>query len=312
MLDLIHNLGDKTITSACEDPVQGGTANEVIMGVLGVATFITYVPMVWSVYEAKSSKGISLTSMLLVCVTNFASTVGVGLQNWQSVICCGQSKWSTVQCLEGLNPILLIGANVIGCVPVYVLCVIYFYSGESVDVESQESRSTFKSSLAPQNLLEDTTDVLYTQKRANWSLFLYTVWEVVVIALCVILLATEGTHSDAVKWYADSLNVLAGIAMAFSWIPQIYVTYKAKDVGNLSIVTILTQAPGAAVVCISMMIAGQQITAILQNAIAALCLSVLLVLCIKYKYFDKRGTKYEKVENTDSESGDDEINVAKD
>eukprot|EP01059_Diplonema_ambulator_P004648 TRINITY_DN1435_c4_g1_i1.p1 TRINITY_DN1435_c4_g1~~TRINITY_DN1435_c4_g1_i1.p1 ORF type:complete len:331 (+),score=77.73 TRINITY_DN1435_c4_g1_i1:52-993(+) len=309
-MSLMNHLGDVKITSACEDPETGGAANEIIMAVLGLGTFLSYVPMIISVAQEKSSKGISLTSMLLVCVTNFASTVGVGLQNWQSVICCTQSKWSTVQCLEGLNPIFLIAANIIGCIPIYVLCVVYLYlpGSDAPENESQGSRSSFHSSLVPQNLLEDKTDILYTQERANLSLVLYTIWMLIVIAICPLLLATEGTHSDAIKYYADAMNILAGITIAVSWIPQIYVTYKAKDVGNLSIATILVQAPGAALVCISMMIAGQAITSILQNAVATVCLAVLLVLCIKYEYVDKRlKMKYEAIET--DESDNEEINV---
>ena len=322
VMSLFENtmLQSTTITSKCEDP-DGNIANNVVMGVLGFMTFVTYIPMMWALYEAKTSRGVSLLMMFLVNITNYSNTIGVGLQNWQSMICCGQ-KWSTLTCVEGLNPFFLIAANIVGSLPVYYLLV-YYFNEPGVDADGDEEEGSQKSGVSAvtassyisQNLIAHDMDVSnVTKQHAVWSLVSFHIYVVITIAISTIFLWKTGLHSDEVKYYADVMNILSGVAMAFSWIPQIITTYKMKDVGSLSVLTVLLQAPGSAIVCVTMIINGQNFTSISPFAVSFICLSVLLVLCIKYEHIDKRKNKKKKDSDKKyddlPEDGEHEVNVA--
>ena len=293
-----------TITSKCENP-DGDTANNIIMGVLAVMTFVTFIPMMWSLYRSKTSRGVSLLMMFLINITNYSNTIGVGLQNWQSMICCRQS-WDTVTCMEGLNPFFLIAANIIGSIPVYYLLVYYFEESDisfERDLEHGSQKSDISaitdSTYISQNLIsrqDDSNPV--TKQRAVCSLIAFHVYVIVTVGLSAIFLWKSGVHSNEVTYYADVMNIASGVTMAISWIPQIITTFRMKDIGSLSMLTILLQGPGSAVVCVTMLLNGQNFTSIAPFAACFVCLSILLVLCIKYEYIDKR--KYKKQNDEES------------
>ena len=77
------------------------------------------------------------------------------------------------------------------------------------------------------------------------SLILLSVFIVGLASIAMV--ATEGSgpsHARTQTW-ADFLGTVAGTLAAIQYVPQIYFTWRLKDVKSLSIVTMIIQVPGA-------------------------------------------------------------------
>ena len=303
--------GTAPIDAMCSK--DGDLAGNIVMGVLGFGTFLSYVPAWYEVVSNRSSRGISVTSIFLLNFTNYATTLGVLLQNWVSLVCCDNGEFDTGECLAGINPIFLVGANVAGCIPLYILTLFFFdedgdedsspkaaASNSSTGLKKQDSRRasdddacsdvSATSSTFPQQLLDVPENRLarFTSKRqALGSFAVFVVIVGITSIVSAVLIAHTGYDSNYTQRYADASNIAAAIAMVLTWMPQILHTYRLKDVGSLSIITLAIQAPGAAGVCISLILDGQELSSIASNAVASVCLFFLVAQCIKYKYCSK-------------------------
>lgn len=64
-----------------------------------------------------------------------------------------------------------------------------------------------------------------------------------VVALTSLILVLR--HPDHTQRWADLLGTVSGLLAAVQYLPQIYFTWKIKDLKSLSVGTLLIQAPGA-------------------------------------------------------------------
>jgi uncharacterized protein with PQ loop repeat len=76
--------------------------------------------------------------------------------------------------------------------------------------------------------------------------------------------------------------------MCFMWAPQIYHTFKLKDVGSLSILTLMIQGPGSIAVVVTMILDKQTFFATLPFVASAICILTLLVECIYFELKNRR------------------------
>eukprot|EP01065_Artemidia_motanka_P007377 TRINITY_DN13665_c1_g2_i1.p1 TRINITY_DN13665_c1_g2~~TRINITY_DN13665_c1_g2_i1.p1 ORF type:complete len:388 (+),score=90.16 TRINITY_DN13665_c1_g2_i1:106-1164(+) len=288
-------LGDVQPNSSCAwDVMKLDVANDIIMGLLGVGTFASFIPMWFSIGLNRSSQGVSVTAILLLNITNWLSTLGVGLQNWQRFLCCPQ--WDAMPCCRSLLPTLVVAANVGGCIPILLLCVIFFdpcaddakplvhSSSRKTNLSGHSSRVSTAVSLitAPQQIVTGNPDYVQTKCQAALTFVFHMFLMAATCFIAGLLLHQYGVDSNAVSSYADACNIAAGVTQAVSWLPQIWHTYRSKDVGNLSLVTVLIQGPGAAAVGISLLTAGQQFTSVIQYVVTFILMVVLLVECLYY------------------------------
>ena len=101
------------------------------------------------------------------------------------------------------------------------------------------------------------------------------------------------------KW-ANTLGIISGLLAAIQYLPQIYYTYRLKDVKSLSIITMLIQVPGAFFFAFSLWLrVGSEGWSAWAVYIITACLqSILLVMAIVYY----------KRETATGESGDGTVN----
>eukprot|EP01062_Namystynia_karyoxenos_P078835 TRINITY_DN8182_c0_g1_i1.p1 TRINITY_DN8182_c0_g1~~TRINITY_DN8182_c0_g1_i1.p1 ORF type:complete len:376 (+),score=142.26 TRINITY_DN8182_c0_g1_i1:101-1129(+) len=292
-------VGDPQPDSSCDWHVLTfNAANDIVMSLLGIGTFVSFVPMWFAIGLAGSSRGVSVTAMLLLNVTNYMSTLGVTLQNWQRLLCCPQ--WNAEHCARSLIPVVLVAANVLGCLPILALCVVYFEpdpelagrdsaaSGERRSVVSRGSRASTAVSkstfAAPQQVANSGgLSMQVTTKGGAAACFVaQLLLMAVTCGIAALLLHKYGVKGDPVSTYADASNILAGVTQALSWVPQIGHTYRTRDIGNLSVVTVLLQAPGAAIVAVSLISDGQELTSVVQYVVTFICMTVLLFECLYF------------------------------
>ncbi|KXT04714.1 hypothetical protein AC579_612 [Pseudocercospora musae] len=71
----------------------------------------------------------------------------------------------------------------------------------------------------------------------------------VVAAISLVLILAHPEHTQT---WADILGTISGVLAAIQYVPQIYFTWKLKDLKSLSVMTLLIQAPGAFVFALSL------------------------------------------------------------
>ena len=280
--------------SGCDN--DSNLAGGIIMALLGVGTWISYLPTVYEIIALNSSKGISVGTMFLLNLTNYCNTLGLLLQNWKEVQCCNHGYDNAGDCMLGLNPVFLMGANILGCLPLYITTLWYWTppgqepEKKSIlrDDDASEASSISDVSYVSQNLL-DTPEFagVKTTFGAWMSLALFFFVAATLAGVSAILLIEYDEDSNNVQRYADGCNLFSAIFMGLTWLPQLIHTYRIKHKGSLSVVTLLLQAPGAAIVCVSLITDGQSLTSIASNCVAFLCLSALFFMAVKYTYFKK-------------------------
>lgn len=79
------------------------------------------------------------------------------------------------------------------------------------------------------------------------SVIFISVFIVTVISLVLLFKYPEHT-----QFWADILGTIAGVLAAIQYLPQIYYTWKLKDLKSLSMTTLIIQAPGAFLFALSL------------------------------------------------------------
>lgn len=70
--------------------------------------------------------------------------------------------------------------------------------------------------------------------------------------VAVVSLILVFKYPDHTQSWADILGTIAGVLAAIQYVPQIYYTWKLKDLKSLSMITLIIQAPGAFLFALSL------------------------------------------------------------
>jgi len=157
---------------------------------------------------------------------------------------------------------------------IFILVLIYF--------PNQEDES-------PKGLEAKIFGSISNKSRAFLSFYLYFVLNVIGIAIIGILfIIFFGSNSQIVVDYAFTLGIIASLANIVQWTPQIIKTFRDKNVGSLSIIMLLLQAPGSFLVVYFQAIEyHSNVSTWLTFLITGIQQSILLILCIYYEIQNK-------------------------
>ena len=101
-----------------------------------------------------------------------------------------------------------------------------------------------------------------------------------------------------VKLFGDSLNIISTISCIICLLPQIYKTYKEKKIGNVSILSLLFQAPGSLIVFIyQYCIVHAPISIGIPYLFGFILQVILLIECIYYTKYYRVPDNYELIVN---------------
>ena len=87
---------------------------------------------------------------------------------------------------------------------------------------------------------------------------------------------------------ADTLNVISAILSVCMWIPQIITTFKDKNEGSLSLISLGCHSSGCLLVIIFQILEKQAFSVILPYIIAFICESWLVLYCLYIKWKIKK------------------------
>jgi len=152
---------------------------------------------------------------------------------------------------------------------VLILCLMFFPHPKSMEEQKQQQKI----------------------KRIYYPLFVlyWIVWLCGGVTITVII-NNDFRRKDLIYTIVDTFFGVVGAAtVAAVWIPQIYITWKRKSVGSLSIIMLMLTAPGAYLTAVLLgYVYKNPVWVWIPVSIAAVCQTVLLALCIYYSRDDIR------------------------
>lgn len=241
---------------------------------------VSYIPQIWMIIARRSSEGVSVLTMWLSFVCACLTFVNAFMLDWDGIQCC---RYLTVgQIFQQLLPLeqLFVGPF---CLFFLFICIVYYFD------------------------MTPTNNVSTVRKRvdrlvARVMLVLNFVLLAALGASTFFFIEYVGPEKDSYTGYAYSLGLISSVVIGFVWLPQIYVTYKNKDTGALSIAMLLIQAPGnILVVCFQAILAGNNWTTWLPYVITAVEQLTLTAMWVWYKCIKPKRSAKIVAEDTESD-----------
>jgi len=91
--------------------------------------------------------------------------------------------------------------------------------------------------------------------------------------------------------YSYILGFISAIVVLIQFTPQIYITFKLKKSGSLSLIMLIIQTPGTWVWLVYLVVAGENWSTWLSTLVAAIQVTILLCQVLYYDHIVKRFKK---------------------
>jgi len=254
----------------------GVGATIVSFALLG-GTVLSFVPQWVSIIQDKSSRGVSVFSQSFGTVGCFTSAYcafllvfrcglfgGILSHEKVGAVCVGNNFMSW-DCQQLLLSLYLTGSFVVGQVPILTLVAVYF----KPEIEA--------------NIVKET---LFMKICVISTSLLITA--LILVATGMLLF---GQTYDNLHYLGEIVTPIGAICMGSTYIPQILTTCRLKRKGALSLLTLVIQVPGSAMVAVSLILDGQPWDVFLPT-VAATCTGA--VLLAEVTYFELRARSRRK------------------
>ena len=248
-----------------EDCSQLNSSTGIAVGIIIIiAMFLSYVPQYQKIIKSKSSEDISNYYILLYNITNFTNFYGTLLINFRLVNCC--LHISSDKCMNLLLPLYQMFTPWFCVFILYILFLVY-----------------------------DNHNHICNRNFYQFIFFnSFFVIILGILGMCFLIKYSE--YQKNVKQFGDGLNIVSTITCIVCLLPQIYKTYKEKQIGNLSIMSLALQAPGSFIVFVyQYYIIHAPISIGIPYLFGFILQVILLAECIYYTRYYKKN--YELIVN---------------
>eukprot|EP01094_Clydonella_sp_ATCC50884_P007132 TRINITY_DN16311_c0_g1_i1.p1 TRINITY_DN16311_c0_g1~~TRINITY_DN16311_c0_g1_i1.p1 ORF type:complete len:323 (-),score=81.03 TRINITY_DN16311_c0_g1_i1:118-1086(-) len=204
---------------------------------IGFGLFITFgicvsfVPQHYAFIRNKSSKGVSVSTIMISNVAAWTVFLTGVLTSWEQIMCCTHLEFWQIHIT--LLPLYSLFTPVINYIIIFALMIAYH------------------------NPHEDDSG----PRQALIMKCLVAVYFLIIIGTSiagVVLLWATGAGSPALKSFVFGLFVVTFSSTLIQWLPQIWETFKTKTGGELSMLMLAIQAPGTAMIAIFQGVAYDQ------------------------------------------------------
>lgn len=225
------------LSEHCQALADPNSLTVALAAVLVVGILLSYVPQHVKILGRRSSEGLSPWWVLLGGLSSIAAIGNIMTlpTSRQDMACC--KELDPGQCAAALLGVTQIGVQWTSFMFIVLLYLVFFPS----TVEGAENMESSTASLTRTNPAK-RRDPLIVGAAIFISVF-------VVGLVSVILVFTYPKHTQT---WADILGTISGVLAAIQYLPQIYYTYRLRDLKSLSVVTLLVQAPGAFLFALSL------------------------------------------------------------
>jgi len=265
-----------------EDPGPFGIA---VALVIVIGTIISYIPQYRIIIKNRSSDGLNNVMLGISLMSCYLTATNSGILQWPLVTCCEELSFGGCLLNNLATEQLIISLL---CVFIlYFLCVLFY----------PEFKGTTKTT-TPGSLNE--IDVIGASlKHKNSKKFAWVLFFVVNIIglffsiLGGVLFYNFHYSGHTLSVYATTLGILSSVGMILQWAPQIFTTIKNKSAGNLSLIMLAIQMPGALlVVFFQGFLMKANFSTWFPYIFSAAEMTILIVLIVVYMIRDRRKAKY--------------------
>eukprot|EP01114_Cavostelium_apophysatum_P005647 TRINITY_DN1682_c0_g1_i1.p1 TRINITY_DN1682_c0_g1~~TRINITY_DN1682_c0_g1_i1.p1 ORF type:complete len:290 (-),score=19.51 TRINITY_DN1682_c0_g1_i1:14-883(-) len=238
-------------------------------------TIISYLPQYRIMIKNRSSEGVNTVTCGISLFSAYLVATNSGVLKWPLVTCC--QELTTGECLLNNLATEQLIISVITVFLLYLLAMLYHPSITLVDYHTGSKLTRIVKS-----------------RRFNWALFAATnAIGILFSVVAGVLYYNLNQSSDTLARYAETLGWLSSIGMVLQWLPQIYTTWKNKSPGNLSVIMLLIQLPGALLVVYFQGIQMKaHYTTWFPYIFSAVQMLILIILIIAFQIRSKRLRKY--------------------
>lgn len=242
--------------SHCEALMHPNILATCLAAFLVAGIVLSYVPQHLKIIRRQSSEGLSAWWVLLGGLSSITAIGNIMVlpTSREDMACC--KVLNGPDCAAALLGVVQIGCqwlcftimSVFSCGNATISCplilirvllyVIYYPETVSASEDISASAATLIDS-TPKNSKQD-------QLLVGISYFLS------LFLIAIVSVATVSVFPHHTQTWADILGVISGALAAVQYVPQIWHTWKAKDVKSLSIITLISQAPGAFLFALSL------------------------------------------------------------
>jgi len=249
--------------------------SDIILGyLLFFGTTFSFFPQFYTIIVEGTSRGISDWNNFIFAFQAGTSLISGIILDYKLFICC--VKWDFWTCSNTTLDVLQIFAIFACNTAVYALVVAYYEPEEigSLPLDQVQAEKT---------------------KEKFWVVFRFYLSNVALLALiifAVLCVVDEniGPESFISTFYGSASGIASAIFQVIANFPQIIKTYRTKELGSFSLVTLLLQSPGSVLIAyFQYIVAKEKVGIWLSFLVGAILQIVLLIECLYYAF-----KKYQK------------------
>ncbi|KAG2159237.1 uncharacterized protein EDB93DRAFT_1114541 [Suillus bovinus] len=251
-----------------------------------IGLVVSYSPQHLRIIQMGSSEGFSPWFLLLGSTSSAAGMLNMIALTWPTIQCCNDV--SVGRCLEITAGVTQVVLQWVLFTAILVLYMIYYPARlKYVDIDIPAHGT-----LPPQHV---KTKLLSNDWRLSVNVsWVVTIHLVLITTVTFFLLFTRiqepgGDVPRQISLWATFLGVSSALLAAIQYAPQLLRTYRSKLVGALSIPMMILQSPGAFIMSVSIGLRpGTNWTSWAMYAVSGIMQSALLVMCIAWKFRQRR------------------------
>lgn len=293
---LSYSYDPADIAETCQDDLSGINWFVILSGiVIALGVWISWLPQQVTFVVKKSTFGVSFWYILLTQVANWCPFINAVYLSWDLFHCCA-SYVSFWDCQKLLLALYQLAISVFSVTCIYICYVIYYDPVGPPDmVEPQNQELDMEYSDA---VFDITDKAMIDQpqvdkkrqqgRRTQIIIFIvYYIFTAIAVSVGFVMIFAAGPYSPPILFYSLCITTVGVLSVLIQFTPQIYVTWKLKSSGNLSLVMLILQAPGTWVWLVYL-IYYETWTTWLSTLVAATQVTILLCQVVYYDFIAKR------------------------
>lgn len=237
-----------------------------------IGTLLSYVPQYYKIYQNKSPKGLSESTIvcgIYSCVYNVLGTIQ---QDYVDLTHCNDNH----NCYSSIIPIIQLVAPLLCILILYIYYLLYAH--RLYDFE--ENIENYNYIINNNKILE-----IYSRSRYHGA-------AVCLLILIVIMINRFGSVNTIVT-SGKVLNIISAIFSVVMWLPQLYMTYRLKNAHSLSLIALTIHSLGCfATVIYQGVLMHQNWLVVVNYIIGGISEALIVFMSLYYKRLDYQSTHY--------------------
>ena len=227
------------------------TGTAICLGGIG-----SYIPQFYNIIKYESVEGISEMCLVLMNIGLMCLTMNSLIYNWNYFFC------DSAECFSNLFPFIQIALSWFMVLIYYIIFITYKFKNRN----NNNLTKAYK-------------------KRIFFGLHYVTTYLLFIIFVIALSLGEKVQGNlGFFKPFADILGYSSAVMNSLVYIPQIYILYKNKSGGNVSMLMYIVQTPGNLVIIIFQIMFNSPVSTWITYVIVLIEQFIILFLLIYYGY----------------------------